>query len=211
MTPYFPFLTRRFDLALQFASALHHEQPRKETTIPYIAHLLGVCALVLEAGGDEDQAIAALLHDAVEDQGGPPTLATIHRLFGHRVAETVEACSDSVEPDPTKKGSWHERKQKYLVHLRGASQDALLVTAADKLHNARAILLDYRQIGEEVFKRFKAPKQDVFWYYTSLVKILRDRAAPKRLVDELAIVVGELTNGSPNEFVPAVPPADGGA
>src|ERR1700745_2434241 len=116
MQPY-PFLTWRFDLALQFASGLHHRQARKGGSVPYIAHLMGVCALVLEAGGDEDQAIAALLHDAVEDQGGLPTLQTIRHLFGERVAVAVESCSDSTVSDPANKPPWLERKQKYLAHL----------------------------------------------------------------------------------------------
>src|ERR1035438_7313130 len=128
-----PFLTWRFDAALQFASALHHKQIRKGTSIPYLAHLMSVCALVLEEDGDEDQAIAALLHDSVEDQGGLPTLATIRPLFGDRVADTVESCSDSTVSDRTKKLPWRERKEKYLAHLRGANQDAVLIAAADKL------------------------------------------------------------------------------
>ena len=132
MEPYTSFLTWRFDTALQFASGLHHQQPRKGVTIPYIAHLMSVCALVLEAGGDEDQAIAALLHDAVEDQGGLPTLDTIRHMFGDRVANTVESCSDSTVSDPTKKLSWYERKEKYLAHLLSTNnKDALLVAAAD--------------------------------------------------------------------------------
>jgi (p)ppGpp synthase/HD superfamily hydrolase len=192
MRDYSSFLTRRFDSALQLASSLHHDQPRKETSVPYIAHLLGVCSLVLEAGGDEDQAIAAILHDAVEDQGGLPTLNTIRRLFGDRVAEIVAACSDSTEPDPSNKPSWQERKTKYLAHLRDASPDAILIAAADKLHNARAILAAYGEIGEDVFKRFKASKKDVLQYYASLVEILREKEAPKRLVGELETVVQEL-------------------
>jgi (p)ppGpp synthase/HD superfamily hydrolase len=123
---YIPFLTWRFDAALHFASGLHHEQRRKGGSIPYVAHLLGVCALVLEAGGDEDQAIAALLHDAVEDQGGISTLKTIHHLFGSRVAGIVKSCSDSTVSDPTKKPSWRHRKEKYLAHLQMADRDALL-------------------------------------------------------------------------------------
>jgi len=110
MEPYSSFLTWRFDLALQFASGLHHQQARKGVPIPYIAHLMSVCSLVLEAGGDEDQAIAALLHDAVEDQGGLPTLATIRHMFGDRVANTVEFCSDSTASDPREKLPWRERK-----------------------------------------------------------------------------------------------------
>jgi (p)ppGpp synthase/HD superfamily hydrolase len=129
-----PFLTRRFELALQFASGLHHSQCRKGTPIPYISHLMAVSALVLEAGGDEDLAIAALLHDAVEDQGGAPTLQIIRRMFGDRVANVVMECSDT---DREPKPPWRERKERYLTHLLSASADALLVSMADKLHNAR--------------------------------------------------------------------------
>jgi len=121
-----PFLTRRFDLAFHLASGLHHAQRRKGTEVPYIAHLMSVAALVLEAGGDEDQTVAALLHDAMEDQGGPPTLKTIRQLFGDRVADTVRECSDSESEDPEKKLPWHQRKQMYLAHLsaraRGSNQ-----------------------------------------------------------------------------------------
>ena len=148
------FLTHRFDLALHFASGLHHAQRRKGTDTPYIAHLMSVAALVLESGGDEDQAIAALLHDAMEDQGGPPTLKMIRQLFGDRVAETVRECSDSESVDPDTKEPWHRRKQAYLTHLSTASTDALLVSVADKLHNARTVLSDYRQIGDEIWRRF---------------------------------------------------------
>jgi (p)ppGpp synthase/HD superfamily hydrolase len=117
MEPYATFLTWRFDTALQFASGLHHQQPRKGVSIPYIAHLMSVCALVLEAGGNEDQAIAALLHDAVEDQGGLPTLDTIRHMFGDPVANTVESCSDSMAIKASEKPPWRERKEKYLAHL----------------------------------------------------------------------------------------------
>ena len=192
MEPYAPFLTWRFDSALQFASGLHHQQPRKGVPIPYVSHLMSVCALVLEAGGDEDQAIAALLHDAVEDQGGRSTLDTIRNMFGDRVANTVESCSDSTATDPTEKPPWRGRKVKYLEHLQSADKDALMVSAADKLHNARAILSDYREIGEQLFVRFNAPKEDQLWYYGALVKTLRQTAAPKVLVDELERVVKEL-------------------
>ena len=189
---YSPFLTRRFDLALQVASGLHFEQPRKGTGIPYIAHLIAVCGLVLEAGGDEDQAIAALLHDGVEDQGGLATLSTIRRLFGDRVANAVESCSDSAEPDPTKKADWRERKEKYLEHLLSAGEDALLVATADKLHNARAMLSDSREFGEKFWLKFNAPKEDQLWFYGAMVETLRHTAAPRMLVDELDRVVGEL-------------------
>ena len=192
MEPFVPFLTWRFDLALQFASGLHHDQARKGGSVPYIAHLMGVCALVLEAGGDEDQAIAALLHDSVEDQGGLATLETIRHLFGQRVAAAVESCSDSTVSDPTKKLPWRERKEKYLAHLRSANKDSLIVGAADKLHNARAVLTDYRQIGEELWSRFSVPKAEQFWYYRALVEAFRQTTAPNVLVDELERVVNEL-------------------
>jgi (p)ppGpp synthase/HD superfamily hydrolase len=192
MEPYIPFLTWRFDVALQFASGLHHQQPRKGVPIPYIAHLMSVCALVLESGGDEDQAIAALLHDAVEDQGGLSTLETIRHMFGDRVANTVESCSDSTVSDSTQKLPWRKRKDKYLEHLRSANGDALLVSAADKLHNARAILSDYRKLGDQLFLRFNAPKEDQLWYYGALVETLQSTAAPAVLVDELSRVIEEL-------------------
>lgn len=192
MEPLVPFLTWRFGAAVQFASALHHKQNRKGTTTPYIAHLMGVCALVLESGGDEDQAIAALLHDAVEDQGGISTLQTIRQLFGERVATAVEACSDSTVSDPAKKLPWRERKETYLAHLATAGKDALLVGIADKLYNARAILSDYRQLGEKLWSRFTVPKNEQLWYYVALVNAFRDTNAPKSLVDELNRVVKEL-------------------
>lgn len=193
MEAYVPFLTWRFDAALQFASGLHHDQPRKGVPIPYIAHLMSVCALVLEAGGDEDQAISALLHDAVEDQGGKATLDTIRHLFGKRVANAVESCSDSTATDPTKKLPWRERKEMYLTHLQGAKEDAVLIAAADKLHNARAILSDYRELGEQLWLRFNAPKNEQLWYYCALVETLRQTVAPTVLVGELEKVVKELT------------------
>jgi (p)ppGpp synthase/HD superfamily hydrolase len=135
MKPYSPFLTWRFDLALQFASGLHHQQVRKGTAIPYIAHLMSVCSLILEAGGDEDQAIAALLHDAVEDQGGLATLDTIRHLFGKRVADAVESCSDSTSTDSSKKPGWSHRKEKYLAHLRSTKNEDASVSSSSKVAN----------------------------------------------------------------------------
>lgn len=128
----------------------------------------------------------------VEDQGGLPTLGTIRHLFGERVGIAVEACSDSVVSDPTKKLPWLERKEKYLMHLRSANADALIVGAADKLHNARAILSDYRQIGEQLWSRFSVPKAEQLWYYGALVDAFQQTTAPKVLVDELERVVKEL-------------------
>lgn len=186
------FLTYRFDLALHLASGLHHNQGRKQTSIPYISHLLSVTALVLENGGTEDQAIAALLHDAVEDQGGQPTLDTIRQLFGNRVADIVRECSDSDATDPAQKLPSFERKRAYLRHLTSISNEALLVTLADKVHNARSILADYQQIGDQIWSRFNVGKEEQLAYYSGLLEICRQRATPTRLIDEFGRVVGEL-------------------
>ena len=153
---------------------------------------MAVCALVFEAGGDEDQAIAALLHDAVEDQGGLATLETIRHLFGERVATAVESCSDSMVSDPAMKLPWRERKEKYLAHLRNANKDALIVAVADKLHNARAILTDYREQGEDVWTRFNAARDEQLWYYRALVERFQQTKAPETLVAELERTVNQL-------------------
>jgi (p)ppGpp synthase/HD superfamily hydrolase len=181
-------LTPRFVEALVYATEVHAGQARKGTTVPYVSHVLGVCALVLEDGGGEDEAIAALLHDAVEDGGGPPVLREIRRRFGDRVAEIVWACSDT---DETPKPPWKERKARYIDHVRAAGPDARRVSCADKLHNARSILRDYRLVGERLWDRFSAGGEDNLWYYRSLVEAFRQ---PDRtpLVEELERVVGEL-------------------
>jgi (p)ppGpp synthase/HD superfamily hydrolase len=181
-------LSARFNDALYLAADLHKCQARKGTKVPYVAHLLAVCSLVLEAGGDEDQAIAALLHDAVEDQGGEHTRQFIEAKFGKRVAGVVSECSDTDE-DP--KPPWRGRKERYLDHLRRASDDAVLVSLADKVHNTSAVLADYRELGEKLWGRFNAPKADQLWYYRSLVVRFRERRNG-RLVDELDSVVTEL-------------------
>jgi (p)ppGpp synthase/HD superfamily hydrolase len=168
-TRLFP-LRSRFEEALLLASRLHANQKRKDKDLPYISHLLAVTALVLEDGGDEDEAIAALLHDAVEDQGGLRTLAEIRRRFGERVAVIVEGCSDStISPKPP----WQERKQAYLEHLRTASADIRRVSLADKLHNARTILADLQMDGEAVWSRFNGGKAGSLWYYRSLLEIFQ--------------------------------------
>ncbi len=181
-------LSERFDQALQYASQLHRTQLRKATNIPYISHLLAVTALVLEHGGDEDEAIAALLHDAVEDQGGAPTREAIRRRFGERVAEIVDGCTDT---DETPKPPWRERKEKYIAHLRMASPSVRLVTTADKLHNARSILAEYRQLGDALWNRFNGGKGGTLWYYRAVVRELR-AAGDAPLVRELDRVVTEL-------------------
>ena len=181
-------LSHRFDEALVLAAALHRDQLRKGSQIPYLAHLLGVAAIALEHGASEDQAVAALLHDAVEDQGGLPTLAVIRNRFGDAVAEIVKSCSDA---DTIPKPPWRARKEAYVAQLAEAPEAAWLVSAADKLHNARAILADYRQIGEPVWGRFTGGKQGTLWYYQALVEALLGRV-PAGLHQELARVVGEL-------------------
>ncbi len=181
-------LSPRFVDALAYAIEVHAGQSRKGTTVPYVAHVLGVCALVLEDGGGEDEAIAALLHDAVEDGGGQPVLVEIRRRFGERVAGIVWACSDT---DETPKPPWKERKARYIDHVRVAGPDARRVSCADKLHNARSILRDYRLEGERLWDRFNAPPEEQLWYYRSLVEAFQQPGRTP-LVDELERVVGQL-------------------
>lgn len=165
-------LTDRFDDALAFAARLHRQQRRKGADTPYIAHLLSVAALVLEHGGDEDQAIAGLLHDAVEDQGGMEMAEDISRRFGDRVARTVLDCSDSADGQ---KAPWKTRKLDYLAGIAKKSDDATLVTACDKLHNATAIVEDLRAHGRVVFDRFTAGEDGTLWYYAELARALTAR------------------------------------
>jgi (p)ppGpp synthase/HD superfamily hydrolase len=183
-----PQLGPRFEQALLFATRKHAGQTRKGTTVPYIAHLLSVAGLVLEAGGDEDLAIAALLHDVVEDCGGAPMLEEVRRSFGDRVAHVVEGCTDTdLDPKPP----WRQRKEDYLKHLQTADSDVRLVSAADKLHNARSILADYCEIGESVWERFQGKRDGTLWYYRSLVDEFRTRD-DNPLVNQLERVVKEL-------------------
>ena len=182
-------LTSRFKEALAYAFHLHSAQLRKGSGVPYMAHLLSVCGLVLEEGGDEDQVIAALLHDAAEDQGGAATLAEIRERFGKKVGEMVLACSDSlVSPRPP----WRERKEAYIAHLPEAPADSLLVSVADKLHNARCILRDLRGLGEDVWDRFQGGRKGSLWYYRSMAQTLKEARAPARLVAELDRVVTQI-------------------
>lgn len=178
-----------FRRALDYAFDAHAGQTRKGSDIPYVAHLLGVAALVLEAGGDETEAIAALLHDVAEDQGGEERLADVRERFGGRVAEIVRACSDTlVRPKPP----WHERKPAYVEHLRETDdRSVLLVSAADKLHNARAVLADLQAQGPAVWDRFSAPVDDQLWYYRTLADAYLERL-PGPLAEELDRVVGEI-------------------
>ncbi len=171
-----------------FAARKHSGQTRKGTNTPYIAHLLSVAGLVLEAGGDEDLAIAALLHDVVEDCGGAPMLQQIRRRFGKRVAHVVDGCTDTdLDPKPP----WRQRKEDYLQHLRTADADVRLVSAADKLHNARSVLADYREIGEPVWERFHGKRDGTLWYYRALLDELR-RGKVNPLIHQLERVINEL-------------------
>jgi len=185
-------LSQRFEDALVYAARLHAKQIRKGTTIPYVSHLLSVASIVLEHGGNEVEAIAALLHDAIEDQGGTETREEIRRRFGDAVASIVDGCTDAeVNPKPP----WKERKEQYIARLSHASPSILLVSAADKLHNARAILGDYRALGENLWDRFNGGKEGTLWYYKSLVDAFKQAAAGTALaplIEELERVVGEI-------------------
>ena len=181
-------LTERFEDALIFSTQLHARQLRKSSQVPYIAHLLGVTGLVLEDGGDEDEAIAALLHDAVEDQGGLNTLDEIRKRYGSRVAEIVMAVSDAYqEPKPP----WRERKEEYISALGTADPSAIRVSLADKVYNARATLIDIRQEGEPGWSRFNGGKEGTLWYYNELIEAFRKRST-SILVEELITVIREL-------------------
>lgn len=183
-------LSPRFSDALVFAAELHARQRKKGTQIPYVAHLLGTCAIALEHGAEEDEAIAALLHDAIEDQGGLETEARIRERFGARVAEIVRGCSDS---DGEPKPPWRERKQAYLAHIASADAGTLLVSAADKLDNARRILADLRDTGPTVWSRFTAGQDGALWYYRSLVTVYRANPAhDRRLIHELDRAVTDI-------------------
>ena len=183
-----PKLTGRFISALGYAARLHAHQTRKGKDRPYIGHLLGVASIVIEHGGDEDQTIAALLHDAVEDQGGLPRLAEIRRKFGPRVARMVDGCTDAYS-DP--KPEWHARKQAYIERIRREPAEIQLISAADKLHNAREVLADVRRDGDSVWSRFKGGKAGTLWYYRQMVKALSESGRTP-LVDELDRVVSKL-------------------
>ena len=178
-------LSQRFDDAFRYAHELHGDQQRKGTDAPYIGHLMGVASIVLDDGGSEDEAVAALLHDAAEDHGGRERLQEIRARFGDAVAQIVEDCTDSWE---TPKRPWAERKDAYVHHARKLAHPSLRVSAADKVHNAYAILRDLRNIGERVWDRFNAAPDDVVSYYERLVRAYR-AAGGGPLVDELDRIV----------------------
>jgi (p)ppGpp synthase/HD superfamily hydrolase len=184
-----PRLGSKFYDALRYAAELHSTQTRKASQVPYIGHLLSVAGLVIEADGDETAAIAALLHDAAEDQGGEQTLAEIEQRFGQDVARIVEECSDTMV---TPKPPWRQRKQDYIDHLGTVTDDTILVSVADKLDNARAILRDLRREGPSVWQRFNtADPQDHLWYYRSLLEVYQ-RRSDSWLVEELQRVIRDL-------------------
>ena len=170
-------LTERIGRALALAVAAHDGQKRKGTDIPYLAHPLGVASIALDHGADEDQAIAALLHDAVED-GGQHFAKRIREQFGDRVADIVEGCTDGVPDASGVKEAWLPRKQRYIAHLRQSPEDVLLVSGSDKLHNARAIVEDLLSIGRSVFDRFTATPEQTIWYYETLSEIFTERGTP---------------------------------
>ncbi|MGA3091741.1 MAG: HD domain-containing protein [Terriglobales bacterium] len=183
-----PSLGPRLQRAFRYAADQHAGQTRKQTAVPYLSHLLAVASLVLEAGGDEDMAIAALLHDVVEDCGGLPRLREVKKMFGPRVERMVEGCTDSLgEP----KQEWMERKKNYLDKVRRADGETRLVSASDKLHNVRTILADYRADGESIWSRFSGKKEGTLWYYRALSDEYQRRGR-NRITRELAVAVTEL-------------------
>src|SRR5881392_4345588 len=181
-------LSERFEEGLIYATQAHGDQMRKKTGIPYVAHILGVTAIALEYGANETEAIAALLHDAVEDCGGAKRLRDIERKFGKKVAKIVQGCTDT---DQTPKPPWLERKKAYVAHVRHAPMSTRLVSASDKLHNVRAILMDYCKEGERLWSRFNRGKQGALWYYRALVNAFSGKRM-QPLLQELDRTVTEL-------------------
>jgi (p)ppGpp synthase/HD superfamily hydrolase len=187
-------LSPKFEEALVYATRIHGGQVRKKTQIPYIGHLLGVTAIAMEYGANETEAIAALLHDAVEDCGGPERQREIEDRFGAEVGEIVAGCTDT---DQTPKPPWRERKEKYIAHLKMAPSSTRLVSASDKLHNARAILHNLREESDAVWERFKAGKDGALWYYRALGDAFYEHGR-SALVDELDRVVTRIEQTAPN-------------
>jgi (p)ppGpp synthase/HD superfamily hydrolase len=181
-------LTERFERALVFAARLHRDQRRKGSHVPYISHLLAVCELTLEYGGDEEEAIAALLHDAIEDQGGAIARAEIFAEFGARVTEIVDGCTDT---DQSPKPAWRARKEEYIGHMEAASASVRRVSACDKLHNTRSLVMDYRTYGEDLWGRFTGGREGTLWYYRAMVNAFR-AAGSSPVVEELDRAVTEL-------------------
>lgn len=193
-------LTDRYSEAVAYASRIHADQVRKGTNTTYLCHLLGVSAMVLEAGGNEDEAIAGLLHDAVEDAGGLAQAELIRKQFGDTVAEIVLACSDSVDPEEKATMSYWERKQRYLHKLEAyeteAQHRALFVSIADKVHNARAIVTDLERTGPSVLTKFNGTPQQICLYYQELLRIARDKGIPDTLTIPLGLAVGVIVDAA---------------
>ena len=187
-------LTDKYATAVAYANKHHKKQTRKEKDVPYISHLLAVSALVLEAGGDEDQAIGALLHDVAEDCGGEARLTEVNELFGERVEAIVRGCSDSITSDPSKKADWDIRKRDYLKHLASASADVLIVSAADKLHNSRDTLADINREGITTLGRFNGKAEGTVAYYTALWVALSQAGAPVLLTTPLHDIAQQMVN-----------------
>lgn len=181
-------MTDQFDQALSYASRLHRGQVRKGAQIPYVAHLMAVASLVLEHGGDEEEAIAALLHDSIEDVGGEGLRREIRDSFGERVLGIVEGCTDT---DDQPKPPWRERKQAFVERLPASDASVRLVVAADKLHNVRSMLMDHKRIGDRLWQRFRGGRDGTLWYYRAVVEALRD-IEQTPLVEELQQAVTEL-------------------
>ncbi|MEH2057743.1 MAG: HD domain-containing protein [Nostoc sp.] len=181
-------LSERFTAALIYATQLHANQVRKGSGVPYIAHLLGVASIALEYGANEDEAIAALLHDAIEDQGGATTRKEIRRRFGDNVTAIVDGCTDA---DTIPKPPWRQRKEAYIAHIPTASSSVLLVSSADKLYNAQSILKDYRVLGESLWERFQGRKEGTLWYYRALVDAFKQTTTTV-IIEELERVVVQI-------------------
>lgn len=177
---------------MAYAIELHRSQFRKATSTPYVAHLFAVCSLVLEDAGNEDEAIAALLHDGPEDQGGEPVLDEIRARFGSDVAQIVAGLSDAMPSPGEAKAPWRERKERYLRDLEDASPSVLRISLADKVHNARSILADLQADGEAVWDRFNAGRAEQAWYYTALLAIFERRVPASRNLPCLRAVVDDL-------------------
>ena len=182
-------LSIQYYRAFEYANQCHRDQARKSTTLSYILHPMGVASLVLEAGGDEEQAIAALLHDVPEDCGGEARLTEILEMFGPRVEAIVRGCSDSLVAEKEDKAPWRERKQAHIDHIATADMDTLIVTAADKVHNGRAIATDLQTIENEVWKRFNASREDILWYYSTFHDELAKRKVTPALLNPLRTAI----------------------
>lgn len=196
-----PTYSRRYIDALGWSAELHASQVRKGSGVPYVVHLLNVSSLIWLNGGDEDQAIAGLLHDAVEDQGGQPTLDLIRERYGDRIATIVDACTDA---DVIPKPPWTERKRAHLAHVADMPEDALLVTAADKFDNITSVLIDFDALGDAIWDRFKGERDGTVWYYQQMSTALSDRLdiqLTRRLADAV-IRLGEKAGLDPTSAQP---------